>query len=265
MKALSVIIWMLAASTLAQSRLIYRQPPPPPTPEEVTRQALRLNAMSFVPVDPWRQIGNQNYYAKGPEWVQFVGQVQQVHSDGIRVRGYYGPPSLWPTNKISETMHLNDLPANKPVLLVPVIFEFFVSNFPHQVAEDQLITWEMKYVSRTGKPHTYNTAAGSTRTLRGLEYGKISEPPAARPLTISEIRSMEAKRAKTKADQQAATLRHYERLAGQDDAYGQFRLGEIYLKGIGIEADTDKGLQLLRKAKAAGNADAARLIEQFSN
>lgn len=261
-----LIIGMLSIATAsAQSRTIYRLPPPPPTPEQISKEALRFQAMSFVPADPWREIDGLTHYAKGSQWVQFVGRVQQVHSDGIRVKGFFAQPGYWPTNKWTELVRPADHEIGKQSMLVPITLEFFVKNFPHAVAEDEVIGWEQKYSARLGKTHSYDTAIGSSRTLRALDYGKVVSAPAPRQKTDLEKFLDESKRADAKARQDEAAFKHYEKLANSGDPFGQFRLGECYLNGTGVEKDKDRALDLFKKAKQGGHEAAAKLIDQLAN
>ena len=48
---------------------------------------------NFIPHDPWRDIDGKQEYAKGDNWVQFVGTIIEVQPKGVRIRGYFFNPA----------------------------------------------------------------------------------------------------------------------------------------------------------------------------
>jgi enhanced entry protein EnhC len=55
----------------------------------------------------------------------------------------------------------------------------------------------------------------------------------------------------------------YEELAQRQNAYAQYQLGRYYLEGITGEVSTDKGRQLLEKARENGSQQASKLLEKL--
>ena len=176
-RILAAILCLTAAcSVSAQVQRFYPyQPPPPPTPEEVTKSKMYLARNAYIPTDPWREIGGMKYYAKGSNWVQFVGKILEVQpGKGIRVKGWYGPPMTWPT--VSE--RFKETWQREGGMVVPVVYDdFFVANCPLRGVEGDLIFWEQKYSAREDGFYSYNTVGGGSRSLRRLEYGAVTTPP----------------------------------------------------------------------------------------
>lgn len=78
--------------------------------------------------------------------------------------------------------------------------------------------------------------------------------PQAKPAAPGEtVASAERFAARGRYNEAAAILKP---LAEQDDARAQFRLGEMYLEGIGVERNEQEGLRLVRKAATLGDSDA---------
>ncbi len=238
-------------------------PPPPPTPIEITAQQLQAAQRFFAPTDPWRMINDLRYYAKGPDWVQFVGKVIEVQKAGIRVSGWYGAPLTLPRQMTDDEMMIVKRTDADPGLVVPVMKEFFVAGFPYDVVDGQVIGWERKYVARIGNSYSYATVSGGSRTLERLDYGMVTSEPPPRQLTPAEKAAVEEKKAKAKTEADAKLLTWQQQLADKGDAYGLYRMGERYVTGNGVEKDMQRGQALLKKSAAAGNAEAGALLEKM--
>lgn len=75
---------------------------------------------------------------------------------------------------------------------------------------------------------------------------------------------MEAKKiAKAKQDAAEKVLAWHMSLADKGDAYGQFRMGQRYLTGDGVEKDLIKARDLFAKSAAQGNGDAAAALARL--
>jgi len=128
----------------------------------VDAQDAHAEALQFYePTDPWRVLNGRVCYAKGQNWVEFVGEVIEVKNSGIFVHGHFGPP----------------LDANSGER------DFFVENFPHTIADGETITSIMRMnASFSGETCVFtnnNTINGGVHTVRELDYGKICEAPSA--------------------------------------------------------------------------------------
>jgi hypothetical protein len=125
------------------------------SPEQIkSREERRANAeYNFIPKDPWREIDGQTNLAKSEGWVNFSGKVLEVQPTGIRVDGDYGiPPNRFPEENRGTGI-------------------FFVSGFPYQLAENEIIDGRDRYTAKENGVYTYPTAIGGTSTIRKLDYG----------------------------------------------------------------------------------------------
>jgi len=66
---------------------------------------------------------------------------------------------------------------------------------------------------------------------------------------------------KKKTEMDAASLKLHQDLAAQGSAYGQFRMGERFRDGEGVPKDLVKAREMLSKAAAQGNAEAATALK----
>jgi TPR repeat protein len=65
-------------------------------------------------------------------------------------------------------------------------------------------------------------------------------------------------------DVESYATKFYQNLADKNDAYGQLRMAERYLEGMGVQRDENQARQYFAKAIAQGNKDAARELELFN-
>ncbi len=108
-------------------------------------------AREFVPMDPWRVIQGRTNYAKGSNWVLFVGQLTYVSPSGPIFEGGYGP-LMGPQEKMS----------------------FCVTNFPYKMAvgtkilgKDKFCAWKAGIYDNGGIP------------VHLLDYGQVTATPSA--------------------------------------------------------------------------------------
>jgi hypothetical protein len=198
--------------------------------------------------DPQRMVGNMLWQINGESitngWVRFYGKVAGVQSGGIRVRGSY-------TGFYAGYEDGAD---------------FFVANFPYEVADGDSIGFDDKngqMLAKVAGVYTYATAIGGSRTIKKLDYGEIYTPPAPPPLTPEQIAAKKAAVEKNKKAVEASTVKWLRAQADSGDAFSQYRLGERYLRGNGVETNAVKAREYLTKASAQGNADARELLQKL--
>jgi len=254
-----------ASAQIARHKFYYGPLPSvpyqPPTQEEITDSYLQSKKIYFVPRDPWREIGGQTTYAQGSNWVQFVGRVLQSTPDGIRVKGYYGTPMQLPDNLYEPFLVRSD---DKTQLLVPDNEEFFIQGFPYQLADNDFISWPSRLVALNDGVYSYGTVGGSTRTLHKLTYGRVVQAPIAAELTPEEKAAQSKKLADEKAAAEKKALDWNQKQADAGDAYGQWRMGQRYLTGNGVDKNITKAREYFSKAADQGNPDAKKALESFS-
>jgi hypothetical protein len=178
----------------------------------------------------YREVEGETNSVYGRDWRHFEGRVAQVHSDGMRVEG--------------QLCRLDGRDAER--------CEFFVVNFPFQVADGDVIASTNFHMGKLVAPHTYATAMGSHRTLRKLDYGRVVQlpaPPEAPPPSAHAL-------AERKAKQAGAVFEFYRVQAEGGDALAQFRLGELYRDGNGVDRDPLKACVWFRRAVAQGHKGA---------
>jgi hypothetical protein len=179
--------------------------------------------------------------------VAFCGKIVEVqNNNGLRMLGFYSGCN----------------PRDGAV-------EFFVTNFPYPMAENEIIgdhlsdgTFFMAMVSGT---HAYHTVVGGSRTLRMLDYGEIYVPTPEE--IAAATRAALAKKAPDRVKAAAAAdkaLQMNEDLAAKGDSYGLLRMGERYRDGDGVEKDLAKAKDYLQKATVAGSPTAADELKRLS-
>lgn len=126
-------------------------------------EAKRAELAAGIARHPFRIIHGQTNSMLADGWMRFGGKVLQVHSDGVRVDGFYE--------------------AIKGTNITTFEGEFFVRRFPYDVADDSQLLWRECLLAKESGTHKYETALGSTRTLRCLDYGTpcASPVPPAKP------------------------------------------------------------------------------------
>jgi len=194
--------------------------------------------------DPIRVVNGINI-AVGAGWVQFYGKVLEVQPKGVRLEGFYKGNGGVPDE------------------------DFFVENFPFQVAENDFVGGGAeKLFAIPAGVYTYKTAIGGSRTIHKLDYGAVYVPPPPTPEQIEAARKIAA--AKKIADAKRATagaelaLKSNQDAAAAGDAYGLLRMGERYRDGEGVERDLAKAREYLAKAKDAGSPSAPSELDSLT-
>ncbi|MDB6022292.1 MAG: hypothetical protein JWQ04_2149, partial [Pedosphaera sp.] len=197
---------------------------PPPDPAADQAKQFQQYQKNFVPADPWRVLNDKTNFARGDDWVQFEGRVTQVTSDGITVQGTFGEPLFYllPNNGNATTGN------------------FLLSNYPRPMAIGQIF-------SRNDRAVAFK--AGTKNDLPNLDYGLVYVPE------LTEEQKAQAVQVKSKTD--SKVLAFHKELAEKGDAYGEYKMGVRYLNGDGVDKDLAKARDLLGKAAAQGNKDAA--------
>jgi hypothetical protein len=205
----------------------------------------QINPYDFTPRDQWRVIDGTTNFAKGDDWVEFAGKVLEVQpGNGVRLEGNY--------NRIGSgaTMYFTGNNAED------FNYEFFVANFPYDVAEGDIISVADRFTARKTSTYSYKTTAGGSRTIRQIDYGTPYVPPPPKPLTPEQIAAAQAKVAAQKNAIAAKVLKSNQDDAAKGDEYGLLRMGERYRDGDGVEKDLSKAKEYLQKAADAGSPTA---------
>lgn len=189
--------------------------------------------------DPFRVIGTNVVVAKGKDWVHFGGTVVGVHPDGIRVDGSFYSDGYART----------------------FTGDFFVSRWPYKSAEGDLVAGVTAIKSGT---HTYSTMLRGPRTLHNLDYGEIYIPPPPAPPSEEQKAAARAASEKKKSDTSARALKWNQDQAAAGDAYGQFRMGQRYLAGDGVQKDDCKAIEMFDAAARQGHREAAAVLQQIT-
>ena len=95
-----------------------------------------------------------------------------------------------------------------------------------------------------------------------FDYG-IPYTPPERVLSAEELQAAKKRAAGYKADSDAKLLKFHQEKASAGDAYGQFRMGEHYLKGDGVEKDLNKAREYFAKSAAQGNEDTKAALQKL--
>jgi TPR repeat protein len=91
---------------------------------------------------------------------------------------------------------------------------------------------------------------------------KVAEGSAAIPHWIDKAADIFFNGWETIPKNYPRAFKLYERAALKDDTHAQSRLGEMYLKGLGVKADSAKAHEYLTKAADSGDAEAKALLAQ---
>lgn len=214
----------------------------------------------FTPRDPWRVIDGTTFYAKGDDWVEFAGKVLEIQPGrGIRLEGNY--------NRIGSgaTMYFT---GNSSAFN----YEFFVANFPYDVAEGDMVSVSEGFTARKTSTYTYKTTAGGSRTIRQIDYGTPYVPPALTPEQIADAKAAQEKasvnaKANAAAQKQVTAtraLKFNQDAAAKGDMFGLLRMGERYRDGDGVEKDLAKAKEYLQKSADAGSPTAKEELSKLN-
>jgi hypothetical protein len=232
-----------------------------PAAEKSDRERRKAAAEhNFVPKDPWRAIDGQTNYAKGEGWAAFSGKVLEVQPTGIRVNGSYGiPPDIFPEENRGSGI-------------------FFVSGFPYQVAENEIIDGRNKYTAKENGVYTYPTAIGGTSTIRKLDYGIPRDPPEwfikqqkeqADAAKAAASAAVEAQKKKAFELQKRAVewllsdATNHTPLMPNGSASAQRSLGFHYLNGQGVETNKEAAVYWFTQAANQGDIEASNTLTKL--
>ena len=189
------------------------------------------------PLAKWIAMDNRKVKNPSPEWKFTRAKVLSVPKDGLLV--YLG--SAW-----NETV-------------------YFVTNYPGNLADDQPIHFWAVDVRQNYK---YRAASGETKTVRTLDCGTPYIPPLP---TKEQIESAKAAAAQAASQRKAATqaaeqraLEWNQKQAAKGDAFGEFRMGERYRDGDGVEQDLSKAREFFQKSAEQGNAAAVQALKDLN-
>jgi TPR repeat protein len=215
----------------------------------------------FTPRDQWRVIDGTPNYAKGDDWVEFAGKVLEIQpGKGVRLEGNY--------NRIGSGATMYYTGNNYSAFN----YEFFVANFPYDVAEGDIISVADRFTAHKTSTYTYKTTAGGSRTIRQIDYGTPYAPPALTPEQIAAAKAAQEKanvnaKANAAAQKQATAdraLKFNQDAAAKGDMFGLLRMGERYRDGDGVEKDLAKAKEYLQKAADAGSPTAKEELSKLN-
>jgi len=252
MKTISALLFVLISSAYAGNNLGFYNGTPVqsgPSPEQLAVRSanqqkmnqlnadeqLRIQIQNFVPKDPWRIIDGTTNYAKGGDWVQFVGQVVQVHPKGVRVKGGYGSP-----------------------LLLENSSEFILVNFPYPAADGEEFALNDHWSAMFSGTISFSITTNIAETLRALDYGKPCDTPAW------VVAAIKAKNDQKKQDMAISTFTFRKQKADKGDAEYQFLTGECFRTGYGVGMDLNQAREWYRKAAAQDHAKAKAALEKLA-
>ncbi|MGH7942566.1 MAG: hypothetical protein ACREFR_16000 [Limisphaerales bacterium] len=205
---------------------------------------------SFVPIDPWRRVGNQTNYVK-LKGVQFCGKIVKVTPQGISIEGEWGllGTVYYPIRGWDPAFGQSGYPF------------FFVANYPYKAIAGEIIPSAERLMAFYSGPCTYKTARGAWR-ISELNYGVPCGPdPVLLAAAQKQIQEQEQK-------ERAKDLRMLgllERDATNGDSSAQYSLGIHYLRGIGCQTNQVMGIFWLLKATAQGNIAASNDLQQIES
>lgn len=198
-------------------------PAPNPAADQA-KQQIEQYQKAFVPADPWRVMNDKTNFARGAEWVQFEGRVTQTSADGITVQGTFGQPLFYL------------LPNNGNA----TAGSFLLSHFPRAMGVGSIFSRNDRLVA---------FKSGDKNGMPNLDYGTVYVPE------MTEEQKAQVASAKSKTE--SKVLAYHQELAEKGDAYGEYKMGIRYENGDGVDKDLTKARDLLGKAAAQGNKDAA--------
>jgi hypothetical protein len=214
-------------------------------------------SVNWTPKDPWRVVDGKIYSAVDDGWVQFSGKVLEVQQGkGIRVLGKY-------SSYIVGHPSSDDDDAK----------EFFVANFPYDIADDSEIGHQTVYMAKnTNRTYTYPTVSGGSHTIDMLDYGVPCDEPEAvkedrEQKSIAAQAALEAARIAEAQKQflvQSNVIVWLKPQATNGDASAQCDLGEHYLNGQGCETNKTLAIFWLQKAAAQGYSEASNRLAKIN-
>src|SRR5580658_3873603 len=130
---LRLVFCMIAVSCDAQVGVLHVSRPPERQPtwqeiQDAKAADVAEKQKYFIPRDPWRTrtfsvrmadgiyvTSTETNYAKGPEWYQFYGIVQQVNHDHVIIKGWWGPPLDFEHGTSNTTFRVKNFPFKAPI------------------------------------------------------------------------------------------------------------------------------------------------------
>ena len=209
----------------------------PSLPNGLNDSVFTRQAAPPVILDPIRVINGETQKVD-KTWLAVSGKVVQVHlKEGLRISGSI-EGAVQPT-------------------------DFLVAHLPMTVAEgDWLPPQGYVLLVKDAGTYTYNTAAGSTRTIHKYDYGIAWTPP---PLTAEQRAALKAEADAHKAVADARVLESDEAAAARDEADGLERMAERYRDGHGVETNRIKARIYFMRAQSGGSTTAEKKMAQLEN
>jgi hypothetical protein len=193
---------------------------------------------------PWRVISGVTNSIAGSGWLWVSGRVVGVFPDGLYMKGIIQP--LNPKEPVG--------PA-----------EFFLVNFPYQVAEEDVLPDTEYYLAKSAGVYTYQTVLGSPHTIHKFDYGTPCAAPEAPKLSPEQLAAIQAATAKKKTALAAAALKFNQDQAAAGNPAGQYRLAQRYLVGDGVETNVDQARELFAAAARQGHSEAAAALARLAS
>lgn len=98
------------------------------------------------------------------------------------------------------------------------------------------------------------------------EIKRLNEARQIQLEQLDQQRRITAKVQEKKGQEaQVRALKWHQELAAKGDAFGQFEMGQRYLKGDGVEKDEAKAKEYFTKSAVQGNKDAAKTLEKLKS
>jgi hypothetical protein len=227
--------------------------------EMLTRDPYRkVNGVLYDLTDRfhWDGLHQTNYEATPlPEWKEFPGNVIQILPDGILLSKDY-------------------VPDNREVV--------FIKNFPKSIPlvdDERLAMYAMP-----SDRYTYINTQGANKTVYAYDYGIIPNQDEIKKLKSeaaerlkkaqekqeNQQREIEKRSAEIAKAQEAKrivaqqrVLKVYQSRAETGDGFAQFRLGEIYFHGEGVETNFVLAQKWFTIAVTNGHPEATNFLNQL--
>ena len=227
----------------------------PTVAQQVAQQAAQARAYeaalaeqnfknSFIPRDPWRAINGETNFVK-LDGVEFCGKVVDVTPHGVRISGDFDElfnASYFPNTSSDYT-------------------DFFVTNFPFEVVNDQVIPENEHLMAWYVGTYTYSTVNGGSRTIKKLDYGIPCGIPTALVKAAQEAAQARAIADKKKVEQgQIAAVHWLQSQATNGSPSAQYSLGIHYLNGQGCEPNREQAIYWFQQSAAQGNVEASNKL-----
>ena len=180
-----------------------------------------------------------------PEWNLQSGKVEQVITRGILFR--FSTFSRMGGSRIGDAVN-------------------FLTNFPGEAVEGKTIY----FIAKKAGTHTFLDVQGASRTVAMYDHGSV--------LTTEEIQVLQKEAAQAQAEQnkkyiEAESKRQAENLprvvdyqlrqASNGSSSFQIEIGKRYLRGDGLEVNTNMAIYWLQSACTNGESEASNLLARI--